>query len=350
MAIWIKIVAVGLCLLAVVGTAFFLPVIILENQKKELAAAAQQELDSLLNPLGGVDSTPSSSFVSQVWYQAVQIGNESQILPSIILAQAILESASGTSGLTKDSNNLFGIKGDYNGQYVLYRTMEYDSSGNSYYIDAKFRKYPSWTESLNDHAQFLLKNSRYKKVIGEKNYKTAAQELQAAGYATDPAYASMLIQVIESNNLARFDMPIELLGSTFLWPYPTNHTVASGYGMRVHPISGEYKLHTGIDIGGQFGDPLVAAAAGTVTLVNTPIPNQNKGGSGYGNYLIITHANGLSTVYAHCKDVTVKQGDIVAQGQTIATCGSTGSSTGAHLHFEIRENNTPIDPMKYLKG
>ncbi len=132
------------------------------------------------------------------------------------------------------------------------------------------------------------------------------------------------------------------------WPYPGDGAVYSAYGMRFHPSDGEYKMHSGVDLGGNTGNPIVAAESGTVLSVVTPCPGQKDGGSGYGNYLIVGHDNGISTLYAHCKDVYVSVGQSVGRGETIASCGSTGMSTGPHLHFEVRENGTKVNPMKYI--
>ena len=132
------------------------------------------------------------------------------------------------------------------------------------------------------------------------------------------------------------------------WPYPGDYKVYSGFGMRWHPVYGGYRMHYGVDLGGTFDNPIVAAADGLVILVRLQVPGENLGGWGYGNYLILDHGGGISTMYAHCKNIFVSVGQVVAEGQTIASCGSTGTSTGAHLHFEVRSNGTPVDPLTYI--
>ena len=134
------------------------------------------------------------------------------------------------------------------------------------------------------------------------------------------------------------------------WP-TWSRSVGSEFGYRIHPIYGDQRFHNGIDIENGFGDTICAAASGTVSYVEYPCPNSNTGGSGYGNYLIIDHGNGLCTLYAHCQSITVNSGDYVSCGQAIGTVGSTGGSTGAHLHFEVRSGGpwgTPVDPRAYL--
>ena len=136
-------------------------------------------------------------------------------------------------------------------------------------------------------------------------------------------------------------------GVSLQWP-TWCHTITSYFGYRVHPIYGNTRFHSGIDIGAGFGDTIMAAASGTVIYVETPVPGQSWGGSGYGNYFIIDHGNGVSTLYAHCTSVYVSNGQTVSQGEAVGTVGSTGGSTGSHLHFEVRINGSRVDPLSYL--
>lgn len=140
------------------------------------------------------------------------------------------------------------------------------------------------------------------------------------------------------------------VGAKMTWPYPGDYTVYSPYGMRYHPVYHYDKMHWGVDLGGTYGNPIVAAADGTVIKVEEPVEGQNTGSVNYGNYCVIDHGNGITTCYAHCRDVYVSVGDKVTAGQTIAECGSTGTSTGPHLHFEVRVNGSKVDPVPYIKG
>lgn len=123
---------------------------------------------------------------------------------------------------------------------------------------------------------------------------------------------------------------------------PVKGYISSGFGGRVHPISGKYKGHEGVDIPGKRGTPIKAVASGVVI----------KSGrvSGYGNMVEVKHADGYSTRYAHNKKNIVKKGDIIEKGVTVALLGSTGRSTGPHLHFEVRRNGTPVNPMRYINS
>ncbi|MFN4816382.1 MAG: murein hydrolase activator EnvC family protein [Pseudanabaena sp.] len=122
--------------------------------------------------------------------------------------------------------------------------------------------------------------------------------------------------------------------------YPTIGPVTSNFGWRVHPILGTERFHAGIDFGADYGSLIYASAQGRVIYADWY--------GGYGNSVIVDHGNGMTTLYAHCSELYVKDGDVVERGQPIAAVGSTGFSTGPHLHFELRANGEPIDPSAYL--
>ncbi len=126
--------------------------------------------------------------------------------------------------------------------------------------------------------------------------------------------------------------------STLGWPI--DGRVSSPFGWRIHPIFGTKKLHTGVDLAASYGTAIRAAGYGTVILA------QRYGG--YGNATVVDHGGGLSTLYAHQSKIIVSEGQEVKLGQVIGYVGCTGYCTGPHLHFETRENGTPVDPMKYL--
>lgn len=126
------------------------------------------------------------------------------------------------------------------------------------------------------------------------------------------------------------------------WPVPASHTITSKYGYRIHPISGVKKFHAGIDIGAPGGSDIVAAESGTVLSASFGY------NGGYGNYIVINHGNGVTTRYAHCSNLYVSAGAKISKGQKIAAVGSTGASTGNHLHFEVRVGGDSKSPMDYL--
>lgn len=122
---------------------------------------------------------------------------------------------------------------------------------------------------------------------------------------------------------------------------PAKGKITSPFGMRNHPITHTRKVHKGVDIDAQTGDPIMAAASGKVIYAGLS--------GGYGNHVIVDHGNGFKTVYGHSSKLLVKAGQIVKKGQKIALVGSTGISTGPHLHFEIRIADTAVDPVKYVE-
>lgn len=131
--------------------------------------------------------------------------------------------------------------------------------------------------------------------------------------------------------------------SGFLWPIASSHRVTSPFGWRTHPITGRQHLHGGIDIAAPNGTPILAAKAGVVVI--------SQYGSSYGNYVVLSHPDGTRTLYAHMSQRSVSAGDTVNQGQTVGLVGSTGSSTGNHLHFETwtgSSSSSRVNPMQFF--
>ncbi len=122
--------------------------------------------------------------------------------------------------------------------------------------------------------------------------------------------------------------------------WPTSGPVTSPYGYRTHPIFGDQRLHTGIDIGAGYGANVIASDGGVVSYAGVM--------SGYGNVIVIDHGGGLATTYNHLSAFYVGSGESVGRGASIGAVGCTGYCTGPHLHFEVRINGSPVDPMPYL--
>ncbi len=133
---------------------------------------------------------------------------------------------------------------------------------------------------------------------------------------------------------------INIGNGTFMWPTNTTYITSNFSPNRVNPVTGVLRPHTGTDIGAQSGAPIWAAASGTVTFAGV--------NGGYGNCVIINHGNGVSTLYAHMSAIETSTGANVSKGTQIGRVGSTGNSTGPHLHFEVLTNGTPIDPMQFF--
>lgn len=188
-----------------------------------------------------------------------------------------------------------------------------------------------------------------------KNYesKIASAENQINEYEKDLAAQEAKIKQIEAEIRRQEEearKKAEAAGQTyktaslgdikFIWPCPSSSRITSGFGGRSSPTEGASSNHKGIDIGASTGSNILAAASGTVTI--------STYSASAGNYVMISHGGGVSTVYMHCSSRLVSAGDKVSQGDVIAKVGSTGYSTGPHLHFEIRNNGSYVNPSKYV--
>ena len=183
----------------------------------------------------------------------------------------------------------------------------------------------------------VLANTKTMRQYYISKLSTEEQELQAQidEYNEQVATVEAEIKFMALNSISA-----DYIGGAMTWPIPGYTTITSEYGMRVHPITGAYKLHTGTDIGAPMGADFVAAAKGVVTkAAMTPA---------YGNMVIIDHGGGVQTLYAHGSEILVQVGQEVDAGTPVLKVGSTGYSTGPHAHFEIRINGQTVNPMEYL--
>ena len=150
-------------------------------------------------------------------------------------------------------------------------------------------------------------------------------------------YEAVNDQILE---LAKQGLDTAYIGGVLAWPVPGYTKITSNYGMRVHPITGQYKLHTGVDISAPIGANFVAANDGIVTKAEY--------NTAYGNMVMIDHGGGISTLYAHGSEILVTVGQTVKKNEAILKVGSTGYSTGPHAHFEVRINGVVTDPIPYI--
>ena len=167
----------------------------------------------------------------------------------------------------------------------------------------------------------------------EEKLEVAQQRIQE-----DSSRIEALLQARESATGGAPTGPLPTGGGSLAWP--AVGSVTSPYGYRIHPIFGYSRLHTGVDIGAAYGSPVVAGGKGEVAFVGVM--------SGYGNVVVVDHGGGMATTYNHLSAFNVSTGESVSRGQVIAAVGCTGWCTGPHLHFEVRINGTPVDPMPYL--
>lgn len=193
-------------------------------------------------------------FIASVAPGAISGWNKYGVLPSITVAQAIIESGWGRSGLSTQAHNLFGIKGSYNGNSVTMPTREV-YGGRSVYVNDAFRAYANNSESVEDHGNFLYSNSRYHNLLGDTNYASVSRKLQQDGYATDPSYANTLIRTVQLYGLNQLDS-VAIAGKTVINKQETDNSSTS-YSNNTN----YYTVHS--------GDTLSKIANQFSTTVNT---------------------------------------------------------------------------------
>ncbi|CBL35689.1 Membrane-bound metallopeptidase [butyrate-producing bacterium SM4/1] len=215
-------------------------------------------------------------------------------------------------------------------------------------------------ELLTLQEQTKAKQDSVEKLVGEKSRELqkyqnqiAANESQLASYQADIEAQENRIQQIEAELKRQEEearkkaqekgeeyKTVSIGNISFIWPCPSSSRITSGFGGRSSPTEGASSNHKGIDIGASSGSDIVAAADGTVTISTYSYSA--------GNYIMINHGGGVSTVYMHCSKLLVSVGETVKKGQVIAKVGSTGCSTGPHLHFGVRVNGAYVNPSQYV--
>ena len=168
-------------------------------------------------------------------------------------------------------------------------------------------------------------------------YQNYQKQKQAQIDEMTAQYKAINTQILELLNQG---IDTEYIGGELAWPVPGYTRITSEYGMRVHPITGQYKLHTGVDISAPMGANFIAANDGIVVKAEY--------NTAYGRMVIIDHGGGISTLYAHGSEILVEVGQTVKRGDSILKVGSSGYSTGPHAHFEVRINGVVTDPMPYI--
>ncbi|HEY5467340.1 MAG TPA: peptidoglycan DD-metalloendopeptidase family protein [Clostridia bacterium] len=161
-----------------------------------------------------------------------------------------------------------------------------------------------------------------------------ASKAEASRIAASKAAATTTVTLRESyNGEMRWPVPSSIYITSYFQPYGRTD------------LPGQTAPHMGVDIGANYGTPVVAVADGTVLMVYNPWEGRNTGGVGYGNYVILDHGGRIATVYAHLRSVKVTTGDAILAGDIVGFMGSTGNSTGPHLHFEVRDDGYPVNPL-----
>ncbi len=204
-------------------------------------------------------------------------------------------------------------------------------------------------EQMKFDAEELVKEKESIIAALENNEAVAMDKMQASRSALDALEAQEEAMRQESKRIEANIRELQALYEQYttnydgklLWPTRNTKRISSYFGMRIHPIYNYPKMHNGIDIAASYGTDILASADGVVTTVT-----YNEGG--YGWYIVVYHGEGISTLYAHCSSTIAVVGETVKQGQVIGLVGMTGAATGPHIHFEVRENGTPVDPLGYV--
>ena len=196
---------------------------------------------------------------------------------------------------------------------------------------ASIKQNQTKTAKILENTKIVRENYIAKLSDQEKDVQAKIDEYNAQFEAINKEILSLALGGIDS----------KYIGGELAWPIPGYTRITSKYGMRTHPITGVYKLHTGVDVSAPMGANFVAANDGIVVKAEF--------NSAYGNMVIIDHGGGVSTLYAHGSEIMVQVGETVKRGETVVLkVGSTGYSTGPHAHCEVRLNGVVTDPLPYI--
>ena len=232
-------------------------------------------------------------------------------------------------------------------------------------MEADKRIYDQYT-AAREKAEEI--KAEYEVTLEQLSEKQDEYEAEKVELEAKIAEASAMIEQLEAEISTNYDLYLEVLAQeealesdiqnkiaelerqeaassitstgSYIWPLP-GYSPGSAYGWRMHPIFNEMRFHAGEDIGAPSGTPILAADSGVASVY----PDN---GNGYGNYIMINHGGGRVTLYAHMSAFAISGGATVTQGQVIGYVGSTGNSTGPHLHFEVRVNGATTDPKQYF--
>ncbi len=203
--------------------------------------------------------------------------------------------------------------------------------------------------------QLKLQNEKNEVLVAKEGIESNKTQIQTVSRAKETRMSQLEQDINElqiqedkfladleklSDKIKQMQIEMEYAGGEMAWPAPNVYRITSPYGMRMHPVYKYWKMHSGIDIGIRYSD-LVAANDGVVIYAGY--------NNSYGYLVIIDHGSGISTAYGHNSKIYVTEGQKVKKGEVISLSGTTGISTGPHLHFEVRENGDRVDPLNYYQ-
>lgn len=255
--------------------------------------------------------------------------------PKLEFLQVILES----KNVTQILSTYYAMKelAEYDKQLIEKVKQQKEEIETTKKILAEKKQQVITTKQNKQKKTQVLANTKTMRQYYISKLTTEEQELQNKidEYNNQVTLVESEIKLLALNSISE-----DYIGGAMTWPIPGYTTITSEYGMRVHPITGAYKLHTGTDIGAPMGADFVASAKGVVTKATF--------NTAYGNMVIIDHGGGVQTLYAHGSEILVQVGQEVEAGTPVLKVGSTGYSTGPHAHFEIRINGQTVNPLDYL--
>ena len=309
---------------------------LIDDKAKELEAAEkteQEQLELYKKRVRSMEENGSYTYLDILF----QCRSLSDVLSAIDMIGEIMESDKRLYEQYKESReNTERIKGEYEQTLVLLGEKQETLEAEKAELEKQIAAAVEVINQLENDIE-----------AAKAEYAKAA----AAEAAAQASINAIIAQMQAEEEAARQEaanngQDYTGTGSTatgaYIWPCPSCTYVTSKFGMRDHPLFGDERPHTGIDIGAQAGAEVIAADSGTVAVATYS--------SSYGNYVTIYHSNGDYTLYAHMSSLTVTAGQNVTQGDVIGYVGSTGWASGPHLHFEIRVNGSTVDPTSYFSG
>lgn len=309
---------------------------LIDDKAKELEAAEkteQEQLELYKKRVRSMEENGSYTYLDILF----QCRSLSDVLSAIDMIGEIMESDKRLYEQYKESReNTERIKGEYEHTLVLLGEKQETLEAEKAELEKQIAAAVEVINQLENDIE-----------AAKAEYARAAAAEAAAQASINAIIAQMQAEEEAArqeaaNNGQDYTGTGSTATGTYIWPCPSCTYVTSKFGMREHPLFGDERPHTGIDIGAQAGAEVIAADSGTVAVATYS--------SSYGNYVTIYHSNGDYTLYAHMSSLTVTAGQNVTQGDVIGYVGSTGWASGPHLHFEIRVNGSTVDPTSYFSG
>ena len=352
----------------------------LEEQRDELKAQREEMqagIDELKNQQAGVlEQKRALDEQNEVYRQELELIEEQVALYTRLVDEKAAELEKATAAeaeqlaIYKQHVRAMEENGDYTYLSIIFGSKSLSELMSNLdmigeIMDADKRIYDQYTAAREDAEEI---KAEYEATLDALSDKQAEYEAEKADLEAKIAEANELIAQLEEEISSNYELYLEVLAQeealegdiqsmiaelerqeaansitstgTYIWPLP-GYSPGSAYGWRMHPIFHEMRFHAGEDIGAPSGTPILAADSGMATV----IPDN---GNGYGNYIMINHGGGRVTLYAHMSAFAISNGATVNQGDVIGYVGSTGNSTGPHLHFEVRVNGATTDPKQYF--